>query len=144
MFSKYFIDRPIFSTVLSVIIILAGLIGLNKLPIQEYPAVVPPQIMVQATYPGADAETLAKTVAAPLEDAINGAKNMIYMSSTASPSGTLSISVTFATGTDPAAANVDINNRVQVALTKLPEEVRRQGISVRERSPDILRVVGFT
>lgn len=144
MFSKYFIDRPIFSTVLSVIIILAGLIGLNKLPIQEYPAVVPPQIMVQATYPGADAETLAKTVAAPLEDAINGAKNMIYMSSTASPSGTLSISVTFATGTNPAAANVDINNRVQVALTKLPEEVRRQGISVRERSPDMLRVIGFT
>jgi len=144
MFSKFFIDRPIFSTVMSVIIILAGLIGLYKLPIQEYPAVVPPQIMVQATYPGADAETLAKTVASPLEDAINGTKNMIYMSSTASPSGTLNMSITFNTGTNPAEASVDINNRVQVALTKLPEEVRRQGVSVRERSPDMLRVIGFT
>jgi HAE1 family hydrophobic/amphiphilic exporter-1/multidrug efflux pump len=144
MFSKYFIDRPIFSTVISVIIILSGLIALYKLPIQEYPAVVPPQISVQAIYPGADAETLAKTVAAPLEDAINGTKNMIYMSSTASPSGTLSMSITFATGTNPADASVDVNNRVQVALTKLPEEVRRQGITVREKSPDMLRVVGFT
>ncbi|UFS61619.1 multidrug efflux RND transporter permease subunit [Sulfurimonas sp. HSL-3221] len=144
MFSKFFIDRPIFASVLSIIVILAGVVAIKGLPVQEYPSIVPPQINVQAVYPGADAETLANTVAAPLEDAINGAKNMIYMTSTASPSGILTMSITFATGTDPSAANVDVNNRVQVALNKLPEEVRRQGVSVRERSPDMLRVIAFT
>jgi len=144
MFSRFFIDRPIFASVMSIIVVLAGLIAIKNLPVQEYPAIVPPQITVQAVYPGADAETLAKTVAAPLEDAVNGAKDMIYMTSTASPSGILNMSITFATGTDPSAANVDVNNRVQVALSKLPEEVRRQGISVRERSPDMLRVLAFT
>jgi len=144
MFSKFFIDRPIFASVLSIIVVLAGLIAIKNLPVQEYPAIVPPQIMVQAVYPGADAETLAKTVAAPLEDAVNGAKNMIYMTSTASPSGILNMNITFETGTDPSAANVDVNNRVQVALSKLPEEVQRQGLSVRERSPDMLRVIAFT
>jgi len=144
MFSRFFIDRPIFASVMSIIVVLAGLIAIRNLPVQEYPAIVPPQIMVQAVYPGADADTLAKTVAAPLEDAINGAKNMIYMTSTASPTGILTVSIFFETGTDPASANVDVNNRVQVALSRLPEEVRRQGVSVRERSPDMLRVLSFT
>jgi len=144
MLSKFFIDRPIFASVLSIILVLAGLIAIKGLPVQEYPSIVPPQISIQAVYPGADAETLSKTVAAPLEDAINGAKNMIYMSSTASPSGILRMTVTFATGTKPADANVDVNNRVQVALNKLPEAVRRQGVSIRERSPDMLRVIAFT
>lgn len=144
MFSRFFIDRPIFSSVLSIIIVMAGLVAIKNLPVQEYPAIVPPQITVQAVYPGADAETLSKTVAAPLEDAINGAQDMIYMTSTASPSGILNMSITFATGTDPAAANVDVNNRVQVAMNRLPEAVRRQGVSVRERSPDMLRVIAFT
>ncbi len=144
MLSKFFINRPIFASVLSIIVVLAGLIAIKGLPVQEYPSIVPPQISVQAVYPGADAETLAKTVAAPLEEAINGAKHMIYMTSTASPSGILRMSVTFETGTDPAAANVDVNNRVQVALNKLPEAVRRQGVSIRERSPDMLRVISFT
>jgi len=144
MFSKFFIDRPIFASVLSIILVLAGLIAIKGLPVQEYPSIVPPQISIQAVYPGADAETLSKTVASPLEDAINGAKNMIYMTSTASPSGILRMTVTFATGTKPADANVDVNNRVQVALNKLPEAVRRQGVSIRERSPDMLRVIAFT
>ena len=144
MLSKFFIDRPIFASVVSIILVLAGLIAIKGLPVQEYPSIVPPQITVQATYPGADADTLAKTVAAPLEDAINGAKNMIYMTSTASPSGILRMSVTFKTGTNAADANVDVNNRVQVALNKLPEAVRRQGVSIRERSPDMLRVIAFT
>ena len=144
MFSRFFIDRPIFASVMSIIVVLTGLIAIKNLPVQEYPAIIPPQITVQAVYPGADAETLSKTVAAPLEEAINGARDMIYMTSTASPSGILNLSITFATGTDPAAANVDVNNRVQVALNKLPEEVRRQGVSVRERSPDMLRVIAFT
>jgi HAE1 family hydrophobic/amphiphilic exporter-1/multidrug efflux pump len=144
MLSKFFINRPIFASVLSIIVLLAGLIAIKGLPVQEYPSIVPPQITVQATYPGADAETLAKTVAAPLEEAINGTKNMIYMTSTASPSGILRMSITFATGTNPADANVDVSNRVQVALNKLPEAVRRQGVSIRERSPDMLRVIAFT
>ncbi|MDA3946643.1 MAG: multidrug efflux RND transporter permease subunit [Helicobacteraceae bacterium] len=144
MFSKFFIERPIFASVLSIILVLVGLIAIKELPVQEYPSIVPPQITIQAVYPGADAETLSKTVASPLEDAINGAKNMIYMTSTASPSGILRMTVTFATGTNPADANVDVNNRVQVALNKLPEAVRRQGVSIRERSPDMLRVIAFT
>ncbi len=144
MFSKFFINRPIFATVISIIIVLMGLIAIKGLPIQEYPSIVPPQISVQAIYPGADAQTLSKTVAAPLEEAINGVKNMIYMKSTASPSGVLTLSVSFKIGTDPAVAKVDVNNRVQTALSRLPEAVRRQGISVRERSPDILKVFAFT
>ncbi len=144
MFSRFFINRPIFAAVISIIVVLAGLIAIKELPVQEYPSIVPPQISVQAVYPGADAETLSKTVAAPLEESINGVKNMIYMASTASPSGVLTLSVSFKIGTDPAVAKVDVNNRVQTALNKLPEAVRRQGISVRERSPDILKIFTFT
>ncbi len=143
MFSKFFIDRPVFTIVLSIIIVLAGAIAIKDLPIQEYPTVTPPTIMVMAKYPGADAQTVAKTVAAPLEEAINGVKNMIYMSSTSSPDGTLFINVTFKIGTDPAVAKVDVNNRVQLALSSLPETVRRLGVTVRERSPDILKVFTF-
>ena len=144
MFSKFFINRPIFSTVVSVIIILAGVISLNILPIKEYPSVTPPQINVVATYPGADATTLSSTVATTLENAINGVDNMTYMTSTASPSGILSLSVIFNVGTDVAQAKVDVNNRVQLALSSLPEEVQRQGISVKEKSPDMLKVIAFT
>lgn len=144
MFSKFFIDRPIFTIVISIIIILFGAIAIKDLPVQEYPTVTPPTIMVRAQYPGADSQTLSKTVAAPLEEAINGVKNMIYMSSVASPNGTLFINVTFKIGTDPATAKVDVNNRVQLALNKLPEIVRRQGVLVVERTPDILKVFAFT
>lgn len=144
MFSRFFINRPIFATVVSVIIILAGLISIKILPVKEYPAVTPPQINVSATYPGADAKTLSKTVASTLENAINGVKNMTYVTSTASPSGVLTMSVMFEVGTDVAQAKVDVNNRVQLALAKLPAEVQRQGISVKERSPDMLKVIAFT
>ncbi|MCX8084861.1 MAG: multidrug efflux RND transporter permease subunit [Calditerrivibrio sp.] len=144
MLSKFFINRPRFATVISIVIVIIGLIALKLLPVQEYPSVVPPTVMIQAVYPGADADTLAKTVAAPLEESINGVKNMIYMTSTASPSGILNISVVFEVGTDPKQANVEVNNRIQIAQSKLPEEVRRQGITVRERSPDILQVIAFT
>lgn len=144
MFSRFFIDRPIFATVASILVVLAGLFSIKILPVQQYPSFTPPQITVQATYPGADALTLAQTVAAPLEEAINGAKNMLYMTTTASPSGIVRMSVVFDAGTDPAQANVDVNNRVQTALSKLPEPVRNQGVTIRERSPDMLRVIGFT
>ncbi|MDD3342910.1 MAG: multidrug efflux RND transporter permease subunit [Sulfurospirillaceae bacterium] len=143
MFSKFFINRPIFATVVSIIIILVGLVSITILPIKEYPAVVPPQITVQATYPGADAKTLAATVSTTLEESINGVENMTYMTSTASPSGVVSLSISFNVGTDVAQAKVDVNNRVQLALSKLPDEVKRQGVSVKERSPDMLKVLAF-
>lgn len=144
MFSKFFINRPIFATVVSILIIIAGIVSVTSLPVKEYPAVVPPQIMVSTSYPGADAKTLLKTVSVPLEESINGVKNMTYMSATASPSGELSLSVFFDTGTDVDQAKVDVNNKVQLAMSRLPAEVRRQGVSVVERSPDFLKVIAFT
>lgn len=144
MFSKFFINRPIFATVVSILIVLAGLIAIKLLPIKEYPSITPPQIMVQAIYPGADAKTLATTVSTTLEDSINGVDNMTYMTSTAAPSGVLSLSIFFEVGTDVSQAKVDVNNRVQLALSKLPEEVKRQGVTVKERSPDMLKVFAFS
>jgi len=144
MFSRFFIYRPIFATVLSIILIIAGLLAMFKLPVQQYPSIAPPQITVQAIYPGADARTLASTVSTILEEAINGVDSMIYMSSTASPNGVLSLNVYFEVGTDIAQAKVDVNNRVQLANGKLPAEVIRQGISVKERSPDMVKVIAFT
>ncbi|UOD34829.1 multidrug efflux RND transporter permease subunit [Deferribacteraceae bacterium V6Fe1] len=142
MFSKFFIERPRFSTVIAITIILLGLIALKNLPVKEYPTLTPPQINISAIYPGADADTISKTVAAPLEEAINGVNDLIYMTSTAS-SGILTISAYFEIGTDPEIAKVDINNRIQTALNLLPEAVRRQGIQVRERTPDLLKVYAF-
>lgn len=144
MFSRFFINRPIFSTVLSLIIIIAGVIAIRILPVQEYPNIAPPQIIVSASYPGADAQTLAATVAGPLEEEINGVKNMIYMTTTASPIGTFAINIFFKVGTDVSQAKVDVNNRVAIATNKLPEAVKRQGVVTRERSPDILKVLAFT
>jgi HAE1 family hydrophobic/amphiphilic exporter-1/multidrug efflux pump len=144
MFSRFFINRPIFATVLALLIIIAGSVSIQLLPVKEYPAVAPPQINISARYPGADAQTLSKTVSVTLEDAINGVENMTYMTSTASPSGTLSLSVYFDVGTDVAQAKIDVNNRVQLSLSQLPQEVQRQGVSVKERSPDMLKVVSFT
>jgi len=144
MFSKFFINRPIFATVVALVIVMAGLIGIKNLPVKEYPSITPPQIVVTAIYPGADAKTLAKTVAAPLEETINGVDDMIYMSSTLSPNGRATINVFFKIGTDRNQAKVDVNNRVQLAMSKLPQEVRRQGISVDARSPDILKFFTFT
>ena len=144
MFSKFFINRPIFSTVIALVIIMAGAVSIKLLPVQEYPSITPPQIVVTAVYPGADADTLAKTVAAPLEESINGVDDMIYMSSTLSPNGIMTLNVFFKIGKDKDQAKVDVNNRVQLALSKLPEEVRRQGISVKAQSPDILKFFTFT
>lgn len=141
MFSAFFIRRPVFSAVISIIILLAGAISVFSLPISEYPRVSPPQIVVTTAYPGASAQTISDTVAAPLEQEINGAKNMLYMNSVASDAGTLKVSVFFEIGTDPDSAKIDVNNRVQSALSKLPQQVIREGVSVDERSPDMLQVV---
>ncbi|WP_041957371.1 efflux RND transporter permease subunit [Sulfurospirillum arsenophilum] len=143
MFSKFFINRPIFATVLSIVVIIAGLMGIRGLSIEEYPKVTPPQVSVQASYAGASAETIAKTVAAPLEQQINGVEDMIYMSSTASSSGTLTINVYFKIGTDPDLATINVNNRVQSALNKLPSEVQAQGVTVTKQSSTILEVISI-
>lgn len=143
MISRFFIERPRFAAVIAIIIIIAGILSIRILPVKEYPTLTPPQITVTAAYPGADAETLGKTVAAPLEEAINGVENMLYMTSTASSSGILNMSIFFEVGTDPNVAKMDVNNRVQTAFSKLPEAVRRQGLQVRERTPDLLKVFAF-
>ena len=141
MFSSFFIKNPVFAAVVSIIIVLAGLAAMINSPIEQYPRVIPPQIIVSTTYPGASADTLAKTVAAPIEEQINGAKNMLYMNSVAEDSGRVSINVFFEVGTDADSAKIDVNNRVQASLAKLPEQVQRQGVNVRERSPSILQFI---
>ncbi|MBA2963876.1 MULTISPECIES: efflux RND transporter permease subunit [Ramlibacter] len=139
--SKFFIDRPIFAGVLSLLIFLAGLLALRGLPISEYPEVVPPTIVVRANYPGANPKVIAETVATPLEEAINGTEGMLYMSSQATTDGLLTLSVTFRLGTDPDKAQQLVQNRVSQAEPRLPEEVRRLGLSTVKSAPDITMVV---
>lgn len=142
MFSNFFIRRPRFSFVISIVIVLVGTIALFKLPIALYPEVTPPQIAVRATYPGANAEVIAKTVGIPLEDEINGVEDMLYMNSSSEDSS-YTLTVTFKTGTDPDIALVKVQNRIQQASSKLPEEVTRQGISVTRESSNILAFIVF-
>jgi multidrug efflux pump subunit AcrB len=139
--SKFFIDRPVFATVLSIVIVLAGLLSMRALPISQYPQIVPPDVVITANYPGATAETVAATVAAPLEQQINGVERMIYMRSTSSGAGSMSLTVTFEIGTNPDQAAINVNNRVQRALPLLPAEVTRQGVTVQKRSTSILQVI---
>lgn len=143
MFSNFFIKRPIFATVLSLIIVITGIITIRGLPIEEYPQVTPPQVSITATYQGASAETISKTVAAPLEQQINGVENMMYMSSTSSSDGTLTINVYFKIGTDADKATINVNNRVQMALSSLPSEVQTQGVTVTKQSSNLLLLVSL-
>lgn len=143
MFSKFFIQRPIFATVLSLIIVIAGLVSMKVLPVEQYPNIVSPEIQITAVYPGATADVLADTVAAPLEQAINGVKNMIYMYSTATASGYLTVGAVFEIGTDPNQATIDVNNKVQSAMSNLPSEVTKQGVTVQEKSNNILQIVAM-
>ncbi len=140
-FSTFFIRRPIFAGVLSSIIFLLGLLAMWKLPISEYPEVVPPTIVVRASYPGANPKTISETVAAPLEQVINGVENSLYMFSQATPDGVMTLTVTFKLGTDIDNAQVQVQNRVSQALPKLPEEVRRLGVTTTKQSPDLTLVV---
>ncbi|MEG3133397.1 efflux RND transporter permease subunit [Rouxiella sp. T17] len=140
-FSRFFIDRPIFAAVLSILILVTGAIALPLLPVSEYPDVVPPSVQVRAEYPGANPKEIAETVATPLEEAINGVENMMYMKSVAGSDGVLVTTVTFRPGTDPDQAQVQVQNRVAQAAARLPEDVQRQGVTTQKQSPTMTLVV---
>ncbi len=140
-FSHFFIRRPIFAGVLSALIFLVGLLAMFRLPISEYPEVVPPTIVVRAVYPGANPKTIAETVASPLEQSVNGVENSLYMFSQATPDGVMTLTVTFRLGTDVDKAQVQVQNRVSQVLSKLPDEVRQLGVTTTKQSPDLTMVV---
>ena len=142
--SKFFIDRPIFAGVLSVLILLAGLLSVFQLPIAEYPEVVPPSVVVRAQFPGANPKVIAETVAAPLEESINGVENMLYMQSQANSDGNLTLTVHFQLGVDPDKAQQLVQNRVSQALPRLPEDVQRLGVTTAKSTPTITMVVHLT
>lgn len=142
--SRFFIHRPIFASVISIVIVIAGLMAMRVLPIAQYPDIAPPTVMVSASYPGASAETLARTVAAPIEEQLSGIEGLLYFNSNAASNGQVSITVTFEVGVDIDIATVEVNNRVKAAEPRLPDVVRQYGVTVRKRSNDILMVATLT
>ncbi|MFO1325338.1 MAG: multidrug efflux RND transporter permease subunit [Burkholderiales bacterium] len=141
MFSKFFIERPIFAAVVALIICLAGLVSMSQLPVAQYPSITPVQVTVSATYPGADSKTLAESVASPIEQQINGVDNMLYMSSISSSTGQLTMTVYFSLDTDPDIAQVQVQNRVNLAMPQLPSAVVQQGVNVQKKSSSIMMLV---
>jgi multidrug efflux pump len=142
-FSHFFIDRPIFSSVISIILVIAGTVAMLNLPIAQFPEITPPQITVSTKYPGANAEVVSQNVAAPIEQQVNGADNMMYMNSTSSSTGDMTLSVFFQIGTDPSLAQVDVQNRVNLALPQLPSAVSAQGVSVQKKSAAFMIVIAI-
>ena len=140
---RTFINRPILSSVISIIVIVAGIIGLVNLPVEQYPDIAPPTIMVSTSYPGASAETLQKSVVAPLEEAINGVEDMTYLTSTATNSGTVTINVYFKQGTNPDMAAVNVQNKVSTATASLPAEVTRIGVTTQKRQTSMLKILSL-
>jgi len=143
MISHFFIDRPVFATVLSIVIVIVGAVALVKLPVAQYPEVAPPTIQVSAIYPGANARIVSETVASPIEQEVNGVEDMLYMNSRCTNDGQMSMDVTFTVGTDLDMAQVLVQNRVKIAENKLPDEVKRQGVTVKKKSPSILLCVNL-
>ena len=143
MFSKFFIDRPIFAIVIAILMITVGALTFYTLPIAQYPNISPPTVMVMATYPGADAKTVANTVGEPLEEQINGVEGMMYMSSNSGSDGTYQLTITFENGTDIDDATVKVQNRVSQVQNTLPEPVLEQGVSVNSESSDILMFISL-
>ncbi len=144
MLSRFFIDRPIFATVLSIVITLGGGVALFSLPIAQYPPIVPPTIQVMCNYPGASAQVVAESVAAPIEQYVNGVEEMLYMSSNCTNDGSYNLAVTFKPGVNLNFAQVLVQNKVNLALPSLPDVVKQTGVTTRKRSPDILNVVTLT
>src|SRR5215212_5387859 len=144
MFSRFFIDRPIFAAVMSVIVTLAGLVGLYSRPVSQYPDITPPTVEVYAIYPGANARTVADTVASPIEQQVNGVEDMMYMSSQSGNDGSYTLTVTFKPGADLNIAQVLVQNRVNLALPVLPDLVRRRGVTVKKKSPNVLMIVNLS
>ncbi|MBS0336685.1 MAG: efflux RND transporter permease subunit, partial [Proteobacteria bacterium] len=142
--SRFFISRPIFAAVIAIVITLAGLIASQILPVAQYPEIAPPTVTITASYPGASAETLARTVAAPIEEQLSGVEGLLYFNSASASNGVLTITATFEVGTDVNNATIQVNNRVQIALPRLPDEVRRTGVIVQKRSTDILMAVAVS
>src|SRR3972149_10411174 len=143
MFSEFFINRPIFASVISIVIVLSGLCTIPLLPVEKTPNITPPTVIVQAAYPGANSEVMAETVATLIEEAINGLDHMLYMASSSSNDGMMQITVTFEVGTDVDMAAVLVQNRVAMVEAKLPEEVRRQGVTVQKQSSNITLVASL-
>ncbi len=144
MFSAFFINRPKFALVISIVLTIAGSLSIAMLPVNEYPAISPPNIVVSGVYPGASAEVVETTVGTPIEDAVNGVEDMIYMSSKSANDGSYSLNVTFAVGSDVDMALVRVQNRVKLAEPLLPAEVTASGLSIDQSSPDMLKIVSFT
>jgi HAE1 family hydrophobic/amphiphilic exporter-1 len=144
MISRFFVDRPVFANVIAVFTLLFGVVALYRLPVEQYPPITPPTVVVSTTYPGANAQVVADTVAAPIEQQINGVENMMYMSSTCSADGGYSLTVTFEIGTNLDQAQVLVQNRLAVAEPQLPEEVRRQGVTVRKQASNIILAIALT
>src|SRR5829696_2269183 len=144
MFSRFFIDRPVFANVIAVLTVLLGVVALRRLPVERYPAITPPTVVVTTNYPGANAEVVANTVAAPIEQEVNGVEKMMYMASTSSADGSYQLTITFEIGTNLDDAQVLVQNRLRVAEPQLPEEVRRQGVTVRKQSSNIVLAISLT
>ncbi len=144
MFSRFFIDRPIFANVIAIVTMLVGGVALFVLPIEQYPTITPPTVLVTTGYPGASAQVLSDTVASPIEQEINGVQGMLYMSSTCASDGSYSLTVTFEVGTDLDRAQVLVQNRVAIAVPRLPQEVQRQGVNTKKQSTNFIMAVALT